>query len=104
MAEPEARRKLADRAAEIWKGGGVSYSEAVDRALAEQNPTGNVTIGERLLYALLNVEERVLHPRRRSLRALPVRADMDDTTKAGGPGWAPSADGDAPDGDDTHTP
>lgn len=103
MAEPEARRKLADRAAEIWKAGGKSYSQAVDEALAEMNPTGNATAGEKLLYALLNVEEVIRHPRRRSTRALPVREDMGSDTKAGGPGSTQSAAGDAPDGDDTFT-
>lgn len=103
MPEPEARRKLADRAAEIWKGGGKSYSQAVDEALAEQNPSGNVTMGEKLLYALLNVEEVVVHPRRRSTRALPVREDMGADTKAGGPGATQSDAGVAPDGDDTFT-
>lgn len=103
MAEPEARRKLADRAAGIWKAGGKSYSQAVDEALAEQNPTGNVTMGEKLLYALLNVEEAVVHPKRTSPRAPAAREDMGSGTKAGGPGSTQSAAGDAPDGDDTFT-
>jgi hypothetical protein len=57
VPENRERKALADRAAEIYAKGGVTYTEAVDKALAEKNPTNNATIGERLLYALLNVEE-----------------------------------------------
>lgn len=99
MADSKARKELADRAAEIWKGGGVSYSEAVDQALAEKNPTGNPTLGERLLYSLLNVDEPFVKPVR--YRSGARRADMGDDTAAGGPGATLSDQGPAPDGDDT---
>lgn len=96
MAEPAARRHLADRAAEIWKTKDVTYSQAVDEALAEQNPTEDVAVGERLLYALLNVEPAILHTKRRSPRGLPRRDDMGSDTKADPariPEGEPAADG-----------
>lgn len=102
MAEPAARRRLADRASELYARGGKSYSQAVDEALDELNPGKDPTVGEKLLYALLNVEEPVVHERRRSPRSpLEVRADIGDDTRAGGPGSSQSTAGDAPDGDDT---
>jgi hypothetical protein len=66
MAQPGERRALADRAAEIWKAKDVTYTQAVDEALAEQNPREDVAVGERLLYALLNVEPAV--PRENAVR------------------------------------
>ena len=40
MPEQEARRKLADRAFSIWRTAdpAISYTTAVDKALAELNP------------------------------------------------------------------
>ncbi len=64
------REDLANRAAQIWKGGGVSYSQAIDQALSERNPTGSATLGEKLLYALLNVDEPI-PPRIRRRQPVP---------------------------------
>jgi hypothetical protein len=100
MAEDKDRMALADRAAEIYRKGGKTYTEAVDEALAEKNPTNNPTIGERLLYALLNVDEKVVHEKRMSPRAPDrERPDISNETVVGlGPGIP------APDGDDTYQP
>lgn len=102
MAEPAARRHLADRAAEIWKTKDVTYSQAVDEALAEQNPTEDVAVGERLLYALLNVEPAVRHARRRSPRAPDERRP--DIEKRPDEPTTQSEHGDAPDGPESFDP
>lgn len=103
MSTPTPRERLADRATELYQAGGKTYTEAVDAAMVEMNPTNDAKGAEKLLRALLNVPEEIVHPTRLSPRALPVRADMDDTTKAGGPNATMSEHGDAPDGDETFT-
>lgn len=103
MTTPTPRERLADRAAELYRAGGKTYTEAVDAAMVEMNPTNDPKGSEKLLRALLNVPEPVVHPKRRSPRADEPRADMDGTTKAGGPGATQSEAGDAPDGGETFT-
>lgn len=98
MAAPQARQRLADRASTIWKGGGKSYSDSVDLALAEQNPSGNPTLGEKLLYALLNVDQEIVTARRKSPRAKADRGDIpNNNTPSNSPPGIP-----APDGGETH--
>lgn len=64
MADEKGRKAIADRAAEIWKVGGFTYSEALDGALAERNPNGNPEIARALIRALLNVApDPVMHKR-----------------------------------------
>jgi len=70
----EERKALADRAAEVWKEGGLSYSQAIDAAMGEVNPTADPGTGEKLLYALLNVPEEVPGVRVREVTERPPSA------------------------------
>lgn len=55
MPDERERRKVSERAFEIWKGGGKGYAQSIDEALAEMNPGSSPDIGRKLIRTLLNV-------------------------------------------------
>lgn len=52
----DGRQALAERATEIFnEADATTYSEAIDRAMAEANPTADPAGAQKLFQALLNV-------------------------------------------------
>jgi len=55
MPDERERRKVSERAFQIWQGGGKGYAQSIDEALAEMNPNDDPTIARKLIRTLLNI-------------------------------------------------